>query len=234
MPSFRRAFTLAEILVAVAILAIVSSVSLTAIGKLSSNASEESIRKKVQSSISDLDRQVRDGTIGSYEAAFRAGDPGFFVVTDASGLSASGSLSGYDWNSGSGTLRLGSTTSGPWTVRLARNSKMFQTFSLVGSGISIPISFPLGRYDELSASIIFDSEPKNRLSLRPFDPANGVSEEPGKLTLSTIRSGATEYSDFTVRNVLGKKEFDVSGTSVGAVTLVFSKGGKELSIEFRK
>ena len=234
MPSFQRAFTLAELLVAVAILAIVSSVSFSAIGALSSKAAEESVRSMVQSAVTNLDRQVRDGTIGSYEATFRSGAPGFAVVTDSFGLDASGSLSGYDWGSGSGTLRLGSPVSGPWTVRLARNAKMFQTLSLSGSNLAVPIEFPIGRYDELSVSAIFDSEPKNRITLRPFDPPNGVSAEEGKLILSTIRSGTSEYDEFSVRNVLGKKEFSVSGTSVGVVTLTFLRGGKEFTIEFRK
>lgn len=59
----KNAFTLAEILVAVTIVAIVSATAFMTVEKLSNAAVADSVRSKTLSTISDLDRAVRDGKI---------------------------------------------------------------------------------------------------------------------------------------------------------------------------
>lgn len=67
-----KAFTLAELLVATTILAIMSAVTVFTVGNLSGVALVESVRNKTLSSVADLDRAVRDGTLGSYEMTFES------------------------------------------------------------------------------------------------------------------------------------------------------------------
>lgn len=62
MPS-KNAFTLAELLVVTAILAIVSVTAFLTVEKLSDAAIADSVKNKALASFSDLDRAVRDGKI---------------------------------------------------------------------------------------------------------------------------------------------------------------------------
>ena len=66
----RKAFTLAEFLVATTVLVILSAMTVLTIGKVSEKAISESVSIKTLTAVADLDRAVRDGTLGSYEMTF--------------------------------------------------------------------------------------------------------------------------------------------------------------------
>ncbi len=66
----RKAFTLAELIIATTVLAILSAMTVFTVGKISDKAVAESVSSKTLSAVADLDRAVRDGTLGSYEMAF--------------------------------------------------------------------------------------------------------------------------------------------------------------------
>lgn len=66
----RKAFTLAEFLIATTVLAILSAMTVFTVSKISDKAVAESVSSKTLSAVADLDRAVRDGTLGSYEMTF--------------------------------------------------------------------------------------------------------------------------------------------------------------------
>ena len=66
----RKAFTLAEFLIATTVLAILSAMTVFTVSKISDKAVAESVSTKTLSAVADLDRAVRDGTLGSYEMSF--------------------------------------------------------------------------------------------------------------------------------------------------------------------
>lgn len=59
----RKAFTLAEFIIATAVLAILSAMTAFTVSKISDKAVAESVSAKTLSSVADLDRAVRDGTL---------------------------------------------------------------------------------------------------------------------------------------------------------------------------
>lgn len=163
-----RAFTLIELIITISILAVVSATSFQAFSLFHSRSDSHEISATLQSIISEADRQVRDGMIGSYEVYFSTGAKGSIFITDPIGLSESGTLSSYDWDTGSGLLDLVSPISGTWTIRTLRDSKIFETASFSGTAWTFPLRFPSARHNERSISIWFDSDPKNSIALRPF------------------------------------------------------------------
>ena len=96
------------------------------------------------------------------------------------------------------------------------------------------VAFPVGRDEEYAVSLYFGGEQKDRISLRFYDPSNALFPSEGRLTLSSIRSGNAGYQNLVVRNVLGKKELLVSGTSVGVATVEFARGGSLFDFELHK
>jgi prepilin-type N-terminal cleavage/methylation domain-containing protein len=233
------AFTLVELLVTVTILAIVSASSFAAFSAFSSRTESQAVTMAVSSAISKADRQVRDATVGSYEMDFSTGAEGWVFLTDAEGLTASGTLSSFDWSTGSGVLSLNASVSGQWIVRLASDSKVVQTAVFPGASTAFPFAFPVSRFDERSVSVWYQTDPKNRIAFSPFVSVNPATATNGRVTLASIRSGTSDYGALQIRNVLGKKDFSVSGpgvapVSVGTVTLTFAKGAKTFDLELRK
>lgn len=156
------------------------------------------------------------------------------AVTDFSGLSASGSLTSFDWVATSGAFRISAPASGQWTVRLAQDNKIVGTVSVPAATATVPFKFDTGRRDSYSASFFYASEPANRIVMQYFDRDGPVVEEPSRLKFASVTAGASEYGTFVVRNVLGKKEFLAGGNPVGSATLKLVRGGREYLIELRK
>lgn len=229
-----KAFTLAELLVAVTILAVVTSATVFSLGKFSEKLSADTASARVASPVADLDRAVRDGSIGSYEMAFQSGALGFISVTDVSGLTASGSLQAFDWGSSSGSFLLSAPVSAQWTVRLAQDGKIVRTVSVPGASATMPFVFDSGRRDSYSASFYYDSEPQNRIVMTYFDRDNLVVADEFRLKFAGAVVGTSEYPSITIRNVLGKKEFLAGGSSVGAATLRLVRGNTEYLVDLRK
>lgn len=197
-----KAFTLAELLVATSILAIMAAVTVFAVRNVSSVALVESIRNKTLSSVADFDRAVRDGALGSYEMAFTSGALGTVAITDFSGLSASGTLTSYDWVATSGTFRISAPASGQWTVRLAQDNKIVGTVSVSAATATVPFKFDTGRRDSYSASFFYASQPENRIVMQYFDRDGPVVEEQSRLKFVSVAAGTSEYGNFVIRNVL--------------------------------
>lgn len=59
----KKAFTFAEIMIAATIVAILSAMAVFAVGILSQKAVAESLKTKITSEISSLDRSVRDRSV---------------------------------------------------------------------------------------------------------------------------------------------------------------------------
>lgn len=229
-----KAFTLAELLVGVTILAIVSSATVYSLGGFSKKFGTEAASVRITSPVADLDRAVRDGSIGSYELGFQSGALGFVSVTDVSGLAASGSLQDFDWESSSGAFLLSAPTSAQWTVRIAQDGKIVRTVSVPGSSATVPFAFDSGRRDSYSASFYYDSEPQNRIVMTYFDRDNLLVADEFRLKFAGAVVGTSEYPSFAIRNVLGKKEFLAGGSPVGAATLRLVRGNEEYLVDIRK
>ena len=229
--TLKKAFTLVELIVVVAILAIVAAGLGYSMRSLSEKAQTDAVRSKISSSVENLDRAVRNGSVGSYEMAFSSGALGYSVITDAAGVSASGGLRAFDWAASAGTVGLSSPKSGSWTLRLAKDNKIVGTIAASGTGSDIPVAFGVGRNDSYSVSVFLDSEPLNRIELVFFDRENSLGEPNSRLVFRSATSGGVEHSSFTVRNVLGKKSFFADGAQVSSVSLLFTRGAKEYVVE---
>ena len=177
----QKAFTLVELLVAVMILAVVSSAAVFSLGGFSTKMSEETVRNRISLPIADFDRAIRDGSIGSYQMSFSSGALGYVSITDFSGPSASGSLRSFDWNTSSGVFAVSAPSSGQWTVRLAQDNKIVRTVSVKTATIDVPFSFETGRRESYSASFFFDSDPQNRIVMAYFDRDNLLMAEEFRL-----------------------------------------------------
>lgn len=59
----KKAFTLAEIMIAATVVAVLSAMAVFTAGTLSQKAVAESLRMKITSEVSSLDRSVRDRSI---------------------------------------------------------------------------------------------------------------------------------------------------------------------------
>lgn len=109
-----------------------------------------------------------------------------------------------------------------------------ETVSVPTASSVVPFKFDTGRRDEYSASFFYASEPANRIVLQYFDRDSPLAEEQSRLKFVSATAGSTEYPAFSIRNVLGKKEFLAGGVSVGQATLKLARGGREYLIELRK
>lgn len=98
----------------------------------------------------------------------------------------------------------------------------------------MPFKFETGRRDEYSASFFYASEPANRIVMAYFDRDSPLVEDSARLKFLAVVSGTNEYPAFSIRNVLGKKEFLTGGASIGQATLKLARGGREYLIELRK
>lgn len=230
----KKAFTLVELLVVATILAIVATGFGYSMRSLSESAQVDAVRSKVVSSVDNLDRAIRNASVGSYEMTFASGAFGYSTVTDAAGVSASGSIRAFDWTASAGTIALSSAKSGSWTIRLSKDNKIVETIAVSGTGREVPIAFGVGRNDAYAASVFFDSEPLNRIEFAFFDRENSLSDPNSRLVFRSASAGGAEYPSFVVRNVLGKKEFLVNGSDVPSVKLLFTRGAKEYAIELSK
>ncbi|MFB0964699.1 MAG: prepilin-type N-terminal cleavage/methylation domain-containing protein [Patescibacteria group bacterium] len=59
----RKAFTLAEFMIVTVVLAILSSMTVFTVSKISDRAIADSVSAKTLSTLANLDRAVRDGTL---------------------------------------------------------------------------------------------------------------------------------------------------------------------------
>lgn len=229
-----KGFTIAEIAVAATVVAVLSGMAVLSARVFSERAATESLRTKIVSELSSLDRSVRDRSVSSYRAEFSSGSIGYVSVSDGHSATASGSVLSYDWSSASGQFRVSAPYSGPWTIRLAEDNKIVGTVSLSSASATVPFSFSTGKKDAYSAAFFFDSEPENRIAFVHFDRDSVLAPEESKLVLRSVSSSGTEYASLVVENVLDSKTLLADGVPVESALLTFSRGAKEYSIEIRK
>ncbi len=230
----KKGFTIAEIAVAATIVAVLSGMVAMSVRIFSERAVTESLRTKIVSELSSLDRAVRDRSVSSYRAEFLSGSIGYVSISDAHSATASGSVLSYDWSSASGQFRVSAPYSGPWAIRLAEDHKIVGTVSLSGASATVPFSFATGKKDEYSAAFFFDSEPENRIAFVHFDRESVLAPEESRLVLRSVSVSGAERSSLVVESVSDSKTLLADGVPVEAALLTFSRGAKEYLVEIRK
>ncbi len=223
-----------ELLIVVAIIAIIGVASFSGFSRLNTTQDMETIAKSVSKTLDRFDQDMIYHRITSYETVFRSGSLGFVTSVDRYRKNIAVVYS-FDFATGTGTITTNGSGTGVIQLHLYSADALGDTMQLSESGELQPFSFPRGierRWYQIDTFM----EDRGSLSyeMQYYNLANVTDLTSEEVHLQSILgSDGTHYPGLIVRNILGQKTLLGSGSTLvplSSATLTFEKNGQETQL----